>query len=146
LRRGAKLSLPDDFLWATPLALATSKGHTDVVEVLRAFASTGVLPGYRMEVIKSLVDDLVAACKSGEAGAFQRIVDHFYIRRWMTWDRPGEAIRASRLRGFVRERLPAPRHAAGETIEFSDARLLIARSFGFESWRELETSSEVRAD
>jgi hypothetical protein len=65
----------------------------------------------------------------------------------MTWDRPGEAIRASRLRRFVRERLATPQtQAASETIEFSDARLLIARSFGFESWGELETSSEVLSE
>ena len=41
LRRGAKPALPDDRPWATPIALATYRGHAEVVRVLKAFESTG---------------------------------------------------------------------------------------------------------
>ena len=35
LERGAKLNLPDDPPWATPLAWATRRGHDQVVELLK---------------------------------------------------------------------------------------------------------------
>jgi len=143
LRRGAKLSLPDDVQWATPMALAMHKGHDEIVRLLKAFESTGSLPLYRLEALKSLAADLVAACRSGETDSFQRIVDHFSIRRQMTWDRPDHAKRALRMRRFVAERLP-PRKSDG--IELSDAQLLIARSYGFEGWPQLEVSSEIQTD
>jgi ankyrin repeat protein len=44
LRRGAKVRLPDDPTWATPIALATYQGHDDIVRVLKAYEATGVLP------------------------------------------------------------------------------------------------------
>jgi ankyrin repeat protein len=34
LARGAKPSLPDDPPWATPLAWATRRGHSEVVKIL----------------------------------------------------------------------------------------------------------------
>ena len=147
LGQGAKPFLPDDVAWATPLALATYKGHDDIVRVLQEFETAGGAPSYRLEALKSLANDLVVACQSGEAGAFHRIVDHFYIRRQMTWGAPGEITRASRLRGFVRERLPErQRNTAGDLIELSEAQELIARSYGFESWIELEKSPNVRKE
>jgi len=139
LRRGAKLSLPDDLVWATPLALATHKGHDEIVRVLKEFESSGAIAKYRLETLESLANDLVTACQSGEADAFLRIVDHFYIRRQMTWDRPGEVKRASRLRRFVRERLPQSQ--AGDAIDLPDAQLLIAQSYGFKGWNELLTDN-----
>lgn len=44
LWRGAKPSLPDDPPWATPLALATRRGHHEVVELLTQYERTGALP------------------------------------------------------------------------------------------------------
>jgi ankyrin repeat protein len=38
LQRGAQPTLPDDLAWATPIALATYRGHDAVVRVLRAHA------------------------------------------------------------------------------------------------------------
>jgi hypothetical protein len=147
LKRGAKLSLPDDFAWATPLALATHKGHEEIVRFIKTFESTGALPQYRLEAMKSLAADLVAACRSGESDSFQRIVDHFYIRRRMTWDRPEPVIRASRMRRFAVELLPPRKsQAVNDEIELADAQLLIARSYGFASWRQLEASSEIQTD
>jgi Ankyrin repeats (3 copies) len=143
LRCGARPALPDDPVWATPLALATFKGHDDVVRMLRLSESKGRPPAYDLKSLESLANDLVLACQSGEADAFGRVVDHFYIRRPMAWDRPGETIRASRLRRFVRERLGLPQsEPTKDPLALSDARLLIARSYGFESWRDLETAAE----
>jgi ankyrin repeat protein len=36
LSRGAPVSLPDDEPWATPLAWATRRGHTQIVAMLQA--------------------------------------------------------------------------------------------------------------
>jgi hypothetical protein len=44
LTRGAKLNLPDDPPWATPLAWAVRRGHHQVVELLKQYEKTGVLP------------------------------------------------------------------------------------------------------
>jgi len=141
LRRGARLAMKDAPVWATPLALATFKGHDDVVRLLKRFETAGNLPGYDLKSLESLANDLVVACQSGEAGAFGRVVDHFYIRRPMAWDRPGETIRASRLQRFVRERLHLPQSEPSHMPTLSDSRLLIARSYGFESWRDLEAEA-----
>jgi len=35
LSRGAKPNLPDDPPWATPLAWATRRGHTEITELLK---------------------------------------------------------------------------------------------------------------
>ena len=143
IRRGATLALPDDFAWATPIALATHRGHGDIVRVLKAYEITGALPAYDLPSIESLATDLVAAHQSGVAGAFERIIDHFYLRRPMSWDSPGVSVRISRLRRFVRERLAAPDAHKTDALDLADARLLIARSFGFESWRQLEEAARA---
>jgi ankyrin repeat protein len=36
LERGAKVRLPDDLAWATPIALATYRGHNAIVRLLKA--------------------------------------------------------------------------------------------------------------
>jgi ankyrin repeat protein len=36
LSRGAPVNLPDDEPWATPLAWATRRGHSQIAEYLRA--------------------------------------------------------------------------------------------------------------
>ena len=38
LERGAKVTLPDDLAWATPIALATYRGHDAIVRMLKAHA------------------------------------------------------------------------------------------------------------
>jgi len=52
-------------------------------------------------------------------------------------------VRVSRLRRFVLERLAAAKtQNESDTFELSDAQLLIARSYGFESWQQLGTQAE----
>ena len=137
LRRGAKVKLSDGPAWATPIALATYRGFDEIVRVLNAFETTGTLPVYSVQSMESLANDFVVACESGEAGAIQRIIDHFYIRRPMSWDRPQESVRISGLRRFVHDRLPRKPQKDSDTLELSGAQLLVARSYGFDSWREL---------
>ena len=137
LRRGARATLPDDLAWARPQALAAYRGHHEIVRVLETFETTGVLPPYPLQSLKALANDFVVAYKSGDADAFLRVIDHFYIRRPMAWDRPDASVRASRLRRFVRDRLPTGSENKSENLDLSDAQLLIARSYGLKSWQEL---------
>ena len=137
LRRSARATLPDALAWATPQALAAYRGHQEIVHVLETFESTGVLTPYPLQSLKSLANDFVVAYKTGDADAFLRVIDHFYIRRPMAWDRPDASQRASRLRRFVRDRLPTRSQTDSENLDLPDAQLLIARSYGFKSWQEL---------
>jgi hypothetical protein len=40
LGRGARVSLPDDEPWATPLAWAEKRGHPEIAEILRRHGAT----------------------------------------------------------------------------------------------------------
>jgi ankyrin repeat protein len=40
LSRGAPANLPDDKPWATPLAWATQRGHTEIIQILRDAGAT----------------------------------------------------------------------------------------------------------
>jgi hypothetical protein len=122
------------------MALAAHEGHEQVVRVLKGFQDTGALPMYRLEPLESLVNDVVLACESGDVEASLRVVDHFYIRRPMGWDRVGADFRIARLRRFVWSRLGVPERGMPE---LSDSRLLITKSYGFESWEQLVGSCET---
>src|SRR5262245_28630947 len=119
LRRGAKVKLSDDLVWATPIALAAYRGFGEIVRVLNDYETTGALPVYSVQSMESLANDFVVACASGEVRAFQRIIDHFYIRRPMAWDHPEASVRISRLRRFVRDRLPRKPQNESNTFELS---------------------------
>ena len=140
LRRGAKPSLPDDRSWATPIALAAYENQEDVVRVLKTFVETGALPTYRRETFESVANDIVTACQSGDSDSFQRVIGHFHIRRPMAWDRPGVHVRISRLRRFIWNRLGIHTGQQEDHVpDLSHARLLVARSYGFETWDQLAT-------
>jgi hypothetical protein len=62
----------------------------------------------------------------------------------MAWDRPETSVRISRLRRFVRQRLASAKTVESESLQVSDAQLLVARSYGFSNWQELE--AEVRQE
>jgi hypothetical protein len=65
----------------------------------------------------------------------------------MAWDRPEASVRISRIRRFVRQRLDAERRSAeDEMLRISDAQLLIARSYGFNTWQELESEATRKSD
>jgi ankyrin repeat protein len=139
LRRGAKPNLPDDFPWATPLQWATRRGHDEIVRILTEYEKTGALPSHSLEEYETLAQALVEACGSGEDAAMQRVMDHFQLRRMLTWDQPSQAVRAERLRRGVQGRLGRRPDGENEsdTLALADAQLLVARSLGFESWAEL---------
>lgn len=138
LRRGARPRLPDDPEWATPLAWATRRGHERIVRLLTKYEKTGALPVRTVAEYEALANDLVDAY-GGDEGALRRIIEHFRVERQLTWDGPPLAVRVARLRRFVGEslgRAPKPDHES-DTLDVSDARLLIARSEGFGNWAQL---------
>lgn len=145
LRSGAKPSLPDDPPWATPLAWATRRGHEGIVRILAEYEKTGALPAYSLAEYETLAQALVEAYGSGEDAPMQRVMNHFQIRRPLTWDQPSREVRVERLRRGVRERLSSRSDSENEseTLALADAQLLIARSLGFKDWTELAKHIEV---
>jgi ankyrin repeat protein len=131
LRRGAKPNLPEDPPWATPLAWATRRGHHRVVEILNHFEKTGALPSRGLEQYERLAEDLVQAYGTGDAEAMRRLKDHYQVDRPPTWDQ---------LREQAQQRLgrPVDPDDRSDRLTLGEARFLVARSHGFESWAELE--------
>jgi hypothetical protein len=144
LRQGAKPILPDDPPWATPLQWATRRGHDAIVRLMSEYERTGGLPVHNLEYFETLVHDLVEAYRSGNNEAFRSILDLFQIERQLTWDRPAQPERIARLRRFVRERLGrrSDDDSESESLALADARLLVARSHGFESWEHLMKNTQ----
>jgi len=142
LRRGAQPSLPDDLpdlAWATPLAWATRRGHQAIVRLLTEYEQTGALPAHSLEEYEAVARALVEAYQSGDDAAMRRVIEHFQLRRPLTWDQPSREIQVTRLRRGVQERLGRRSGAEGEsaTLDLSDAQFLVARANGFESWAQL---------
>jgi RNA polymerase sigma factor (sigma-70 family) len=139
LRRGARPTVPEDPPWATPLAWATRRGHHDIVRVLTECAQSGIPPVHGLEHYERLARDLVEASDSGDDVAFRHVMDHFRIERPLTWDQPSRSERVARLRRHAREHLGGPPNTGSEAepLTLAEARGLIARSEGFESWPEL---------
>jgi len=147
LQHGAKLNLPDDLpdlAWATPLQWAIRRGHTEIMQMLTEYEQTGALPSHSLEEYETLAQALVEAYGSGEDAAMQRVMDHFQLKRPLTWDQPPPDVRRARLRRGVRVRLSSRSDAENEseTLALADAQLLVARSLGYESWEQLAQHSE----
>jgi RNA polymerase sigma factor (sigma-70 family) len=144
LRRGARLSLPDDPPWATPKAWAQRRGHETIVQLLDEYERSGALPPRRLDRYDALAADLVEAYGPGSPSAFQRVVEYFRAERALTWDRPAQDVRVSRLRKAVLNRLGDRRSAATTDASLApdDARWLVARSEGFERWEDLVADVE----
>lgn len=139
LKHGAKLRLPDDPVWATPLQWATRRGHKEIVRMLTEYEKIGALPVHNLEEYETLAQSLVEAYASGADAPMQRVMDHFQIKRPLTWDQPSREVRVERLRRAVRGRLGKQPDAADDntSLELGEAQLLIARSLGFKDWVEL---------
>lgn len=128
LRSGAMPVHPDDPEWATPRAWATRRGHGNIAEVLRK-AEGGELPAApSVEEYERLANDLRLACRTGDPDALQRLRD--YTRQSVTLEQ---------LRDGVRESLGKESRGEGQSVDVSldEARLLVARWLGFESWSRL---------
>jgi ankyrin repeat protein len=135
LRRGAPVKLADDPSWATPLAWATRRGHAEIVRLLQQFETDGTLPNPTLEPYEATATDLVAACRSGDAAARQRLADLFHLT---------PVPSADEIRGRVRTLLnryapTRPDRLAADDLGLEDARLLVARINGFETWPQLTT-------
>jgi RNA polymerase sigma factor (sigma-70 family) len=139
LQRGAKPRHPADPEWATPIAWATRRRHERVLRLLARFQKHGELPVRSVAELEILVNDLVSAYSGGDEPAVRRIAEHFRVERQLNWDRPPLSEQVARLRRGVRERLnkTVPIEGDDDTLDLVDARFLIARSEGFESWAQL---------
>ena len=142
LRRGAKPNVPGDpphLAWATPLQWAIRRGHDEIVRILTEFEKTGSLPDRNLEQCETLARSLVEAFGSGDEAAMQRVMDHFHLRRPLTWDQPSKDVCIARLRRGMRERLGVQSESENEsdTLPLADAQLLVARSLGFKDWDQL---------
>jgi predicted patatin/cPLA2 family phospholipase len=122
--------LPDDPPWATPLAWATRRGHTEIVRILTEYEQTGALPSHHLEEYEAVALDFVEAYKSGDASAMRRIWDHFQVKRIPSQEE---------FREQVQKRLGAQAHSenANDEISLADAQFLVARLLGFENWEQL---------
>ena len=130
LKRGAAIELADDPPWATPLAWATRRGHHEIVELLQRFKKDGSLPSTGIEEYERLAHDLQEACGTGDAGAIDHLRQHFNLDRTPT---------QAEIQGRVRERLGKSRDDMINTgLSLDEARLVISRLSGFESWEQLD--------
>src|SRR5271166_5820249 len=85
----------------------------------------------RPDRYRKLAKDLLAAYRSGDAAAMRRIRAHYQIERPLTRDE---------MRAEIERRLARVTKAAdrGARLTLADARLLIARSYAFESWAKFQ--------
>jgi hypothetical protein len=128
-----------DLAWATPLQWATRRGHDEIVRILEEYERSGAPPPHNLNQYERLAQSMVEAYESGDDAPLQLVMDHFRLRRQLTWDQPSPEERLARFRRGVRERL-GPRTSGGnesERLELADARLLVARSLGFADWERL---------
>jgi hypothetical protein len=148
LRRGASPNLPGDpphLTWATPIQWAIRRGYDKIVRILTEFEKTGSLPARSLEQCEALGRSLVEAFGSGDEGAMQLVMDHFQLRRALTWDQPSKDVCLTRLRRGMRERLgvSADPGKESEALSLADAQLLVARSLGFRDWDRLVRDLEA---
>jgi hypothetical protein len=148
LRHGASPELDDDPPWARPVEWAKRRGQTDIVRILENFARAGPPAGHSLDTWEALAQDFVDACVAGNERALHNIRDHFRIARKLNWDHAPLDVQLDRLRSFVREYIETLHLAEAEhgTLTLPLARLLVARSEGFESWADLTKAAARPAE
>jgi len=107
--------------------------------LLTAYEQTGALPAHSLEEFEAVALALVEAYQSGDDTAMRRVIEHFQLRRQLTWDQPPREVQVARLRRGAQERLGRRSGADDEsaTLDLADAQFLVACSLGFESWDQL---------
>src|SRR5262252_9404341 len=110
---------------ATPLAWATRRGREEIVRLLTEFVKAGLLPRRTPQDYQALASALYEAYTTGSEASMQRVMEHFQVRRTLSWDNLAPDVRVQRLRRAIRERLPGV-----DELTFDDSRLLVARSSG----------------
>jgi len=113
------------------LVLAREHGFESWAKLKRHIES---LPDPRLQPYEKLAEDIVTVCHSQDEAALQRITE-LYGRTYPYPDR----------RSQLQQRLAVVRgpDRVIEDITLEDARLLVARRFGFENWAELIASVDV---
>lgn len=134
LRRGARVRLPDDPPWATPLAWAERRGHSEIAEILRHHAKWGVSAfPLRLEVCERLVADWLEVFRvegtdgADGAAAARRLAESLEI--------PGSPD-AEEARKMANQSLR--RSKSERDLSPMESRELVARTYGFADWHELE--------
>jgi ankyrin repeat protein len=89
------------------------------------------------EVFESLAKDLLVAYESGYQPALDRLNKHY--RTSMTWDGLRESVQ-KRLRSIPKAELPMNEMYEGY-FALPHAKLLVARSAGFNDWNELQSQA-----
>jgi hypothetical protein len=88
-------------------------------------------------VFESLAKDLLVAYESGYQPALDRLNKHY--RTSMTWDGLRESVQ-KRLRSIPKAELPMNEMYEGY-FALPHAKLLVARSAGFNDWNELQSQA-----
>jgi ankyrin repeat protein len=118
----------------TPADVAERRGLLRLAARLRQGESARPAPpSGELETLDALAHDLVLAYESGFEPAIQRLQEHF--KRELTWDELRNAVR-ERLSAIPPEQLPN-RTQTDVYFAVPQARLLIARASGFETWEAL---------
>jgi uncharacterized protein len=118
----------------TPADVAERRGMLRLAARLRQGESARPAPtSGELEKLDALSHDLVLAFDSGFEPAMQRLRDHF--KRELTWDELRKAVR-EQLSAIPPEQVPN-RSQTDVYFAVPQARLLIARASGFETWDAL---------
>jgi hypothetical protein len=115
-----------------PQHWATRRGREEIVRLLTEFVKAGLLPRRTTQDYEALASALYEAYTTGSEASMQRVMEHFQLRRTLSWDNPAPDVRVQRLRRAIRERLPGV-----DELMFDDSRLLVARSSGYRTWNDL---------
>ena len=119
---------------ATPADVAERRGMLRLAARLRqGEAARPAPPSGELEKLDALSRDLVLAYESGFEPAMQRLQEHFKFQ--LTWDELRKAVR-ERLSAIPPEQVPN-RTETDVYFAVPQARLLIARVSGFETWEAL---------
>lgn len=124
----------------TPADVAAHRGMPRLAARLRQAESARPVPlSGELETLDALAHDLVLAYDSGFEPAMQRLSDHF--KRQLTWDELRKAVR-EQLSSIPPEQVPA-RTQTDVYFAVPQARLLVARASGFETWDTLARYHQV---
>ena len=120
----------------TPAVVAERAGMPRLAARLRQADSAHrpAPPSGEFEKLDALAHDLVLAYDSGFEPAMQRLREHF-VQPALTWDQLRKSVRAL-LSGIPREQRPESAMYDGY-FAVPQARLLIARATGFDTWESL---------
>ena len=91
--------------------------------LLERYERSGQLPSRTLASFEVLATDLMRSFAGNDEPPLERIIEHFRIRRPLTWDRPPSTEITARLRRFIREQLQASVDAVRTPISWTSLTL-----------------------